>query len=94
MQFIAFVCIYVTETRYECTVTDIIPYIDNIYYIDSNQLTTTTIKELNKLNPKFSNDLLSYNDVYPKIMIIGNKQVVDEYLVKCTGFNCEQYIKD
>ena len=34
------------------------------------------------------------DDVYPKIMIIGNKQVVDEYLVKCTGFNCEQYIKD
>ncbi len=67
---------------------------NNIYYIDSDQLTTTTIKELNKLNSKFSDDLLSYNDVYPKIMIIGNKQVVDEYSVKCTGFNCEQYIKD
>ncbi len=67
---------------------------NNIYYIDSNLLTNVTIKELNKLNSKFSDNLLSYNDVYPKIMIIGNKQVIDEYLVKCKGFNCEQYIKE
>lgn len=67
---------------------------NNIYYINSDELNSTNLKELQKLNIKFSDNILSYNDVYPKIMIIGNKQVIDEYSIICKGFNCEQYLKD
>ena len=55
---------------------------NNIYFIDLNDITTSTLfnKSINELNSN-----------YPTVLIIDNNQIIDKYQIKCDGFNCSKY---
>lgn len=64
---------------------------ENIYYIDINEFTDSELININKVNENFSVDKNFYNDVYPKVITFENDQIIDDYLIKCNGFDCSLY---
>ena len=66
---------------------------ENIYYFDVNELNDRIITYINKINN--SNYTYNYFDnAYPRIIVSKNNKLVEEYEVKCTGFNCTKYYKN
>lgn len=64
---------------------------DNIYYIDTNEIDEEDLKKLNKINGEFSININSYDTIYPKIYEISSGKIIDEYEIKCNGFDCSKY---
>ena len=66
---------------------------ENIYYFDVNNLNNNIINYLSNIsNNTYSYD--SFDNTYPKILVSKNNKIIDEYDVKCTGFNCTKYYKN
>ena len=66
---------------------------ENIYYYDVKDLTEFVITNINKMN----NTNYTYNffdNAYPRIIVSKNNKIVEQYEVKCTGFNCTKYYKN
>lgn len=61
---------------------------DNIHYVNINDFSDIEMSQLNNINNELSVDKSYYNGIYPRIIIFENNQVVDNYEVKCKGFNC------
>lgn len=64
---------------------------ENVYFIDSTTLTEKDSISFNKLNSNFSKNINDYNLSYPLIFRIKNKVVLEQFEIKCTGFNCSKY---
>ena len=65
----------------------------NIYYFDINNLNDNIIKYINKIsNNNYTIDY--YNGAYPRVLLSKNNKIIDQYEVKCTGFNCTKYYKN
>ena len=67
--------------------------IQNVYYVDSSELSSNELKKLNKLNPLFDSSVDMYNDIYPYVVVVGNNSIVDSYSIKCNGFDCSMFYK-
>lgn len=66
---------------------------ENIYYYDVSLIDSSIINYLNKISiNKF--DINYFNDIYPKVLVSKNNNIVDRYAVNCTGFNCTKYYKN
>lgn len=63
---------------------------NGLYYVDSDKLTNSILKELNKLDSNFSTNMQDYNSNYPTVYIIKNK-IIDKYQIKCSGLDCSSY---
>ena len=66
---------------------------ENVYYFDVNDINDNVINNLNKI----INLNITYNyfdSSYPRVIVFKNNKVVDQYEVKCTGFNCNRYYKN
>ena len=65
----------------------------NVYYYDVNELNNGIINYINKINnSSYNKDY--YNNIYPRIIIFKNNKIVDQYEIKCNGFNCSKYYKN
>lgn len=66
----------------------------NIYYFDSSELSDDNkVRLLSEKIDGFKENN-NYNNIYPVITTISNNKVIDEYRIKCSGFNCNKYIKE
>ena len=68
-----------------------ISFSKNVYYIDSSNLNSNILNKLNKLDSNISNDINTYNDIYPLVYVVSNKKLVDSYKIICNGFSCSNY---
>ena len=66
---------------------------ENIYYYDVNYLSTGMINYINSISVN-KVDYSYYKDIYPKVIVSKNNNIIDMYEVKCTGFNCTKYYKN
>lgn len=69
----------------------------NVYYIDSNYLTSSNLNSMNSIDSNFSKDIEFYNSNYPLVIVIGRKAMYDSKYFKCNGFDCtmwKDYSKD
>lgn len=64
---------------------------DNVYFIDTNNITNDDLIKLNKLTNFINTDIEEYNDIYPLILEIKDNNLIDNYKFKCSGFNCLKY---
>lgn len=62
--------------------------IENIHYININEFTESEFNKMLLLSEELSDDKNYYNDIYPKIIVFENKELIENYELKCTGFNC------
>ncbi len=65
---------------------------DNVYYLDVKKLDDKELKQINKVN-NFLENIDKYDDIYPTIVVFNNNKILDEYQIKCNGFNCTKYVK-
>ncbi len=66
---------------------------ENIYFFDVSDLDSYLINYFNNISiNKF--DYNYFNDIYPKVIVTKNNNIVDRYAVNCTGFNCTKYYKN
>jgi endoglucanase Acf2 len=65
----------------------------NIYYFDPIELNNNIIDYINKNN---NSDLTidSFNDIYPRVLVFKNNKVIENYNIKCAGFNCNAYLNN
>ena len=63
---------------------------ENIYYAKINNNIINYLNSIN--NNKY--DLNYFDNGYPLVLVTKNNKVVDEYYIKCTGFNCNNYYKN
>ncbi len=66
---------------------------ERLYYIDISKLDNKQIDKLSKIIKDFNTEKSYYNDIYPRIVIYKNNNVIDQYQINCNGFNCSKYIK-
>ncbi len=66
---------------------------EKVYYVNINEIDDTSINELKNTVKGFNTDRDYYNDIYPRIVVFNNNRVMDQYQIKCKGFNCTKYIK-
>ena len=66
---------------------------ERLYYIDISKLDNKQIDKLSKTIKDFNTEKSYYNDIYPRIVIYKNNNVIDQYQINCNGFNCSKYIK-
>lgn len=66
---------------------------ENIYYFDVNDLNSNIINYINNIS-SIKHDYNSFDNIYPKILVSRNNRILDEYDIKCTGFNCTKYYKN
>lgn len=64
---------------------------EDIYYIDSSNLSSSNLNMLYNIDNKFSLDFKYYNNVYPLIIVTKNGKIVDSYYFNCLGYNCSKY---
>ena len=67
---------------------------ENVYFFDSNNMNNNTILKLNKTNNILENNINFYNGIYPRVIITKNNKIVDQYEIKCKGFNCSAYFEN
>lgn len=65
---------------------------ENVYFINIDDFSDKQLKNIKNINQDFIIDRVYYNDIYPKIVITKNSKIVDQYEIKCDGFNCTKYI--
>ena len=66
---------------------------EKLYYVD---VETFTDKEMESISNKVNNFNVNkeyYNDIYPRIILFKENKILDQYQIKCKGFNCSKYIK-
>ena len=66
---------------------------ERLYYIDISKLDNKQIDKLSKTIKDFNTEKSYYNDIYPRIVVYKNNNVIDQYQINCNGFNCSKYIK-
>ena len=47
-----------------------------------------------KIIPDISQNIEFYNGIYPRVLIVKSKEVIDTYEVSCKGFNCNNLYKN
>lgn len=62
--------------------------VENIHYVNINEFTDIEISKLNKLNSELLNNKDYYNGIYPRVIVFENQELIKNYELKCTGFNC------
>ena len=66
---------------------------ENIYYFDVNNVSDVVINHLNTIfNTNFTYNY--FDNAYPRIIVSKNNKLVEQYEVKCIGFNCNKYYKN
>lgn len=65
---------------------------NNIYYLDINDLTEEELNNINKISNEFNKDKEYYDGIYPRVLVVNNKNIIDEYEFKCEGLNCNKYL--
>ena len=66
---------------------------ENTYYVKMDEFTNNQLLKLNKKDSNFVTDKYYYDDVYPRVIITNNGKIMDNYQIKCKGFNCSKYMK-
>ena len=66
---------------------------EKLYYLDINSLSDKDLLDIKNKVSEFNIDRNYYNDIYPRIILFNNNKILDEYQIKCKGFNCSKYIK-
>lgn len=61
---------------------------DNIHYVNIEEFSELEMAQLGNINEELSQDKSYYNGIYPRVIIFENNQVIDNFEVKCKGFNC------
>ena len=64
---------------------------ENVYYYDIKDINEKLLVYLNKMDSELKNDINYYNNIYPRVIIVNNNKVIDNYNIKCNGFNCSDY---
>ena len=64
---------------------------ENVYYFDVNDLNNNILGKLNKINNSLLKDYNFYDNIYPRVIITKKNSLVDQYEIKCNGFNCNKY---
>lgn len=62
--------------------------IEKIHYVDIADFNEIDLNKMNLLNEELINDKDYYDGIYPRIIVIEDKEVKENYELKCTGFNC------
>lgn len=66
---------------------------ENVYYFDVNNITSKMINYINIISA--SNYTYNfYDNAYPRIIVSKKNKIVEQYELKCTGFNCKKYYKN
>ena len=66
---------------------------EDVYYINSNELKSENVELLHNLNNDFSDKVNDYRDIYQLVFVLFEGKIIDEYKIKCDGFNCSKYNK-
>ena len=66
---------------------------EDIYFFDANQINDNILKYINNINES-NYDYNYFNGSYPIVLVSKNNKIVDQYEIKCTGFNCTKYYKN
>lgn len=62
--------------------------IENIHYVNINEFSDAEFNKLISLSSDLSSDREYYDDIYPKVVVFENKELLENYELKCTGFSC------
>ncbi len=66
---------------------------ERIYYFDIKDLNNNVINYINKMNN--TNYTIDYfNGIYPRVIVSNNNKIIEQYELKCSGFNCTKYYKN
>ena len=64
----------------------------DVYYFDSNDISEKVINYFYKLNNIYDSNY--FNGIYPRVIVTKNNRIIEQYEVKCNGFNCNKYYKN
>lgn len=62
--------------------------VESIHYVNINEFTDDEFNKFVLLNEELSSEKNYYNDIYPRVIVFENKVMLENYQLKCTGFNC------
>lgn len=65
----------------------------SIHYVNIDEFTDNDMVKLSNLSEDLSLEKSYYNGIYPRMMVFENNQVIENYEIKCKGFNCNSIIK-
>lgn len=63
----------------------------NNYFVDVSKFTDINLNYMKKLNSNIYEGIIKNTSIYPYIIIVNNKKIVDEYVINCNGFDCTSY---
>ena len=67
---------------------------EDVYYFDVNDLNDKLLKYLNNIDNNLVNNINYYDNIYPRIIISKKGKIIDNYEIKCKGFDCTNYYKN
>ncbi len=67
---------------------------ENVYFYNSDLITDDTIKKLLVIDKSLESNISFYNGLYPRVIISKNNKIIDQYEIKCKGFNCSSYFNN
>ena len=66
---------------------------ESVYYFDVKDLNQNIINYINKIGTnKYEYEF--FNGIYPRVIVSSNNKLIDQYEIKCIGFNCTKYYKN
>ena len=65
----------------------------DVYYYDANEVSNDVISLINKISKK-EYDINYFNGIYPRVIVTNNSKIIEQYEIKCEGFNCNKYYKN
>ena len=66
---------------------------ENIHYVNINEFAEDEMNKLSSINEELLNEKTYYNGIYPRVIVFENNQVLENYEIKCKGFNCNSIAK-
>lgn len=66
----------------------------NVYFFDSNDLNIELLSKMIKIIPDIPQNIDFYNGIYPRVLIVKSKEIINTYEVSCKGFNCSNLYKN
>ena len=66
---------------------------EKVYYVDIEEFNDKEIENIGNKITNFNLNREYYNDIYPRIILFKDNKILDQYQIKCNGFNCTKYIK-
>lgn len=66
---------------------------ENIHYVNISEFSDDDMIKLSNINEELLNDKNYYNGIYPRVIVFENNQVLDNFEIKCKGFNCNSIAK-